>query len=173
MRAEQMERYWKRGWTLERIGKKYGITRQRVQQILKKRGCSRGNGGDSMRADERERARKKKQKAVRRSRDRACRARWGIGLDEYEKLRAMDEDIQKTPMYRFRNSRRMKLRKGIGWELTFAQWWDYWQRSGKWDQYGNRSGKYALVRKDNKNVYKRGNVAVMEMGEFHRIMNQK
>jgi DNA-directed RNA polymerase sigma subunit (sigma70/sigma32) len=33
-RADQMRRYRERGWTLERIGTKYGVTKQRVHQIL-------------------------------------------------------------------------------------------------------------------------------------------
>jgi transposase len=44
-RNEQMAEYYKRGWTLERIGQKYGITRERVRQIVKKQGLTWKDGG--------------------------------------------------------------------------------------------------------------------------------
>jgi hypothetical protein len=42
--ARDMHALRRQGWTLQRIADKYGVTKQAVQQLLKRRGLSGGRG---------------------------------------------------------------------------------------------------------------------------------
>lgn len=170
-RDAQIQKYWERGWTQARIGRKYGIKRQRVHQILQARGAD--VGGQEIKRAEIARQRAVMLAAKERQRDEECMARWGITRAEYAELRELAEDIQDTPMYRFLNARRTKIRTGIEWELTFPQWWRIWQKSGKYEDYGRGEGKYMLVRKKNRGAYRVGNVVVMPANEFHAMVHNE
>ena len=144
-------------------------SKQRVCQILKI--LDAGEGGFAIKAAERERKRAVKLASKRRQVDANCRARWGIGKDEYDELRALEKDLQKTPMYRFKHARRTKVRSGVDWQLTFPQWWKLWCESGKYERYGNDLDEYMLVRKKNKGAYRMGNVHIIPASEFFSKMN--
>ena len=36
--------------------------------------------------------------------------------------------------------------RGIEFTLTFEEWWDIWQQSGKWAERGIRKGQYVMSR---------------------------
>ena len=44
--------------------------------------------------------------------------------------------------------------------LTFEEWADIWEASGKWSQRGNRRGQYCMARKDDIGHYEMGNVEI-------------
>ncbi len=48
----------------------------------------------------------------------------------------------------------------IPFKLTFEQWYNIWQESGKWDHRGRGSGKYVMSRKNDKGAYEIGNVFI-------------
>ena len=50
--------------------------------------------------------------------------------------------------------------RGIEFNLTFKQWWDIWQQSGKWEQRGCRKGQYVMSRKNDIGPYEVGNVFI-------------
>lgn len=41
---QNIKEYWDKGWTYAQMAKQVGVTRQRIQQVLKKHGLSRYNG---------------------------------------------------------------------------------------------------------------------------------
>lgn len=51
--------------------------------------------------------------------------------------------------------------RGIEFVLTFRQWFDIWQASGKWDQRGSRSQDYVMARKKDRGAYSVDNVRVI------------
>lgn len=51
-------------------------------------------------------------------------------------------------------------RRGIGFYLTFEQWWNIWQQSGKWNQRGCKKGQYVMSRYNDTGPYKIGNVYI-------------
>ena len=75
---------------------------------------------------------------------------------------------QDTPMNRFSQHKcRTKGRldaagNPIEFKLTFEQWWDIWQKSGKWNQRGNKRGQYVMSRKNDLGHYEIGNVEIIE-----------
>lgn len=65
--------------------------------------------------------------------------------------------------------------RGIEFKLTFEEWWDIWQQSGKWDQRGIRKGQYVMSRYKDQGAYEIGNVHIQTVGDnnkeaykFHR-----
>ena len=50
--------------------------------------------------------------------------------------------------------------RGLEWNLSFDEWWDIWQQSGKWDQRGTSKGKYCMSRKNDTGAYELGNVFI-------------
>jgi hypothetical protein len=52
--------------------------------------------------------------------------------------------------------------RGISFELTFDEWWDVWEKSGKWNLRGNRPGKFVMCRTADQGAYKIGNVFITE-----------
>ena len=50
--------------------------------------------------------------------------------------------------------------RGIEFNLTFEEWWDIWQQSGKWEQRGCRKGQYVMSRKNDVGPYAIGNVFI-------------
>jgi len=65
-------------------------------------------------------------------------------------------------------------RRGIPFELTYAQWWGIWQRSGKWDQRGNdRPDGYVMGRKGDVGSYAVGNVEIITHAENVALRNTR
>ena len=56
--------------------------------------------------------------------------------------------------------RRAKVR-GIDFLLTFEEWANIWQQSGKWDQRGRGNGKYVMSRNGDIGPYAVGNVRIV------------
>ena len=66
--------------------------------------------------------------------------------------------------------------RGIEFNLTFEEWWNIWQQSGKWDQRGIGKGQYVMSRIADKGPYEVGNVKIQtaadnnqEAYDTHRI----
>ena len=47
-----------------------------------------------------------------------------------------------------------------GFELTFEDWYDLWQKSGHWEERGRGKGQYVMSRVGDKGPYKIGNVFI-------------
>ena len=46
----------------------------------------------------------------------------------------------------------------IDFLLTFDEWWDWWQSTGKWTKRGNRKGQYCMARYGDTGPYAIGNI---------------
>ena len=136
-----------RGSTLQEIGDLFGITRERVRQIIRNSGF-KGVGGLAVQTQRNleERARARDQKYL-------CSK--GCSWNEYIVLRAM-----KGPTIAFSQQRNNAAIRGIRWELNLWQWWSVWKQSGHWEDRGRKSGQYVMCRKGDKGAYKTGNVYI-------------
>ena len=48
----------------------------------------------------------------------------------------------------------------IDWQLTFEEWWNIWEQSGKYEQRGRGRGKYVMSRKGDTGPYAVNNVYI-------------
>jgi hypothetical protein len=55
--------------------------------------------------------------------------------------------------------------RNIEFTLTFQEWWDIWQQSGKWEHRGNKKGQYVMSRKGDVGPYAIGNVFIQSMAD--------
>lgn len=58
--------------------------------------------------------------------------------------------------------------RGIEFNLTFDEWWEIWQQSGKWEQRGCRKGCYVMSRYNDMGAYEIGNVFIQTHEENRR-----
>jgi hypothetical protein len=63
------------------------------------------------------------------------------------------------PFTAFKDQLRCAARRGIGWELTFEQWWALWEESGHWLERGKGQG-YCMCRNGDVGPYAVGNVSI-------------
>lgn len=147
-RVQQMAALYRSGKTLNEIGQQYGVTRERVRQLLTKfYGIRAPDGGMHKTAE------------VKRGKFEARRnakslKRWGCNFDQYVSLRDM-----RKPTRAYASQRQNAAKRSIGWELNLWQWWSIWQQSGKWAQRGRGQG-YMMCRKGDLGPYAIDNVFI-------------
>ena len=50
--------------------------------------------------------------------------------------------------------------RGIPFNMTFAEWWDIWEKSGHWEDRGHCKGQYCMSRYGDLGPYEIGNVFI-------------
>lgn len=50
--------------------------------------------------------------------------------------------------------------RGVGFDLTYEQWWSIWALSGRWSKRGNRHGLYVMCRRSDEGPYTLDNVYI-------------
>lgn len=161
-RAVDMAELYRSGMTLEQIGQQYGLTRERVRQILKPTGTKKTDRGGV------------KEAAAARAAERSAKAaadnkrmleKFGVTTSERHdvlsvnrEMRRQGRGVYQTPTYAFTTQKNNAKRRGIHWGLSFAEWWAIWLASGKWDERGR--GQYGLLRHGNTGPFVVGNVFV-------------
>lgn len=159
-RVVVMAALYRDGYTLEQIGTQYGISRERVRQLMTKHlGISHADGGQHQLA-ERRRAK------VASQRDGACLKKYGCTFSQWQELRDFGRQMKsagagvyRTPLGAYRSQRRNAFERGIGWKFTLWQWWQVWQQSGLWAQRGRGQG-YVMRRIGDLGDYEPGNVFI-------------
>jgi hypothetical protein len=69
---------------------------------------------------------------------------------------------------RYQMQKKAAKKRGIGWEITLAEWVALWNDSGKWALRGVRKGCYCMARNGDVGPYKVGNVAIVLCAVNHR-----
>jgi len=154
-RTEAMAAMYRQGITLQAIGEKFGITRERVRQILKSIGLNGKSGGAHFRTTS-----KNAGKAGRL--ETRIRNKWGLDVDTWRRLRADGTILRYTQQ---RNNARSRA---IQFHLTFLQWHAIWQASGKLELCGRGKGKFCMSRLNDAGAYELGNVHVQPCVENSR-----
>jgi transposase len=148
-RENEMRSLYLNGETLQQIGEKFGVTRERVRQILTRRfGMTAISGGQSQKT--RLRAKIDKDKV-----DARCRKAFGCSYAVYKRL------LKRTdkPTYAYGQQRKNAKFRGIDWEITFYDWWKVWEQSGHWEERG-RGGGYCMCRLNDTGPYAIDNVYI-------------
>jgi len=149
LRAIDMRRRYEDGETLELIGRRYGLTRERVRQILSKRFGS--NGKDGGKAEQCRRSRRE----FHNKRDARSMKAWGCSYKQYRSILKHPG----KPTYCFSQQRKNADQRGIGWEMTLWQWWKVWEQSGHWSERGRGRG-YGMCRLNDTGPYAVDNVYI-------------
>lgn len=147
-RAQHFADMFKSGLTLQEIGDQYGLSRERVRQILASVGVTRAQGGEALRA----RRRREKRDA---ERDQRTLARYGCTWAQLKEIRAHEGAPHRAYFYQRKNSRN----RGIPFEMTLWEWWSIWKESGHWHERGRGQG-YCMCRKNDEGPYSVDNVFI-------------
>ena len=162
-RAMDMERRYRAGETLQQVGDRYKITRERVRQILAKRGVKWVDGGAHVLA--------LRAKANRRARlDAIYIRRHGCTFDQFWSVNprawSVRADRYRTPIGAYFSQRRNAKERGIAWEFqNFWQWWSVWEQSGRWPERGRSKTNYVMSRIGDAGAYAPGNVQIVSQSE--------
>lgn len=149
-RSDAMRSLYLSGKTLEEIGQQFGVTRERIRQIVTKHYGKLAEVGGGC-----ERSRRKKLSAAEKREARYMKT-WGCSYKQYRTVLK----YASKPTYAFIGQRRNAKSRGIGWELNFWQWWSIWQQSGHWGQRGRGNDGYCMCRLNDKGPYAADNVYI-------------
>lgn len=158
VRAEKMAEMFRAGHTLQEIGDEYGVSRERVRQLIKKVGVTGKDGGASKISRDREMLR-----AL--AKEWACVRRWGCTRAQLRYLRSLAKTREDSPVGKFCQQRQNARNRGIEWNLTLWEWWQIWEESGKWNQRGRNDGEYVMARYCDEGAYEVGNVRIVTCNE--------
>jgi hypothetical protein len=138
---------YKSGATLAEVGGQFGITRERVRQIIKVLGIDKADGGAIMRALKNTTNKVDAIRVKNEHQEKRIRAKWGMSLDDYKAHVGEHGSCANaaSPMGKYMQHRQNARRRGVAWDFTFAEWWRVWQESGKWDQRGRGIGYHGYV----------------------------
>ena len=151
---------FKAGQPMQWIGNEWGISRERIRQILKKAGVSRSQGGASER-------RRRRTALHLEAKNQSCIEKHGMVWPAYRSLLCIGKGMQnagirreRTPIGAFARQRQNARKRGIEWKLTLGEWWDIWTSSGKWSERGRGRG-YVMARIGDVGAYAPGNVKII------------
>jgi len=155
-----MAKLYRQGLSHRAIGERYGVTRERVRQILRDRfGFDATSSGrvEHLRLD-------RDRRAV--ARDKRYIARYGCTFAQYAELIAVGRlmvdqgaPFCRTPTGAWHSQRRSAMTRCIPWEISLWDWWMVWKCSGKWEQRG-RGGRYMMCRFGDQGPYSLDNIYI-------------
>ncbi len=150
---------YSRGKTLQELGDEFGLTRERVRQIIARFG--KIEGGVTIRS-------RRKVALDEAKRDVHCLEKRGCTWKQYVALRAM-----RRPTRAFSQQRRNASDRGIRWELTLWEWWCIWKESGHWEERGRDGGAYVMCRFGDVGPYAVDNIYIATSNQNGRDMTNR
>jgi len=151
LRNIQMASQYQAGNTLQEIGDRYGISGERVRQVIAKLGMNKKNGGKAIIV-------KKRRIQEDLNKRRQTYKVFGCTLEQYNYLRSFHEKLEKTPIRYYRQHKNNARYRKIEFKFTLWEWWHIWDVSGKWEERGQ--GMYVMARHKDQGSYEDGNVYI-------------
>lgn len=157
-RNDSMELLYRQGSTLDEIGQQYTITRERVRQILARRGITAVDGGAHLRVLASESMRMHDRKTLREQRSQHF---FGCGIEEVKQLNdGLPLSLKGSFARIYTEQRKNAAARGIDWRITLAEYRKVWEDSGKWAERGRGKFKYCMCRTGDEGAYEIGNVTI-------------
>lgn len=142
------------GETLQQIANTYGVSRERIRQILRKINVDGTEGGSARTA----RLKKLRKRA---DWDRRMLRKYGCTVAEWRYINDRYGTGERSPFGAYRRQKENARKRDIPFRLTFWDWWMLWYESGKWEQRGIRHGQYVMSRYGDEGAYEVGNVHIV------------
>ena len=152
-RNQYLADQYRKGRTLEELGREVGVSRERVRQIVAKYGTKSSECGASKRAEERK-------AKVLDERDQRYLQKYGLPYAEY--VQARNDGYQKAWADQKRNAQRRR----IGWHLTLKGFIEVWE--GKFHLRGKRRDALVMTRVDLDKPFTKHNVKIVTLAESAR-----
>ena len=161
-RHQEIAEKYESGMTLAEVGAVYGVSRERVRQIVSGLGIEKTEGGAAIRSFLTTQNRVDALKKSAAKTESICFARWGMNMEQYRAhVSKYGNTANKTsPLHKYAQQRNNAKTRGVEWNFTFADWWKEWLDSGKWDQRGLGDGLYVMARHGDSGAYSAGNVYI-------------
>lgn len=160
IRDKQIIAHYKRGWLLRQIGQKYNLSRERIRQIVKEQGVASSEGGALLQRKIEKPIHEAKLAAKKlKNKTRRVKKDWGCSLELYEKLGG--NSYQNTIIRKFHLLRHQIRNKGGKWNLTLEEWWEIWEKSGKYNQHGLKKHQFVMARINKKGPISKINVRII------------
>lgn len=182
-RHDEIEADYRKGMTLESIGMKIGVTRERIRQILRARGVSPKEGGRAVvklfAADE---VAEQDQSRRQARKDYVEANTLKLFRCPYEVAKEVNDGIHPsrakgTKAGAYMHQLRSAEHRVIEFNLTFPEWWGIWESSGRWAERGRGKGRYCMARKGDVGAYAVGNIEIIKheqnSADFYKNVNRK
>ena len=143
-REKHLAELYESGKTLQEIGDIFGISRERVRQLIARVGVTGADGGASKRARAKKNA-KANESAMKFMERYGCHPDSVAGVTTGEKLK-------------FRAQRRNAWVRGIEFKMSLLEWLSVWKASGHYERRGR--GAYVMARKGDVGPYSVENVYI-------------
>lgn len=167
-RANAMAQSYAEGETLEKIGIRWGVTRERARQIIKKHaGITGRDGGRAVAARHRVVVRQKEMDEYKLRQCGATLSQWRHLKKIGDEMVAQGASIHRTPLYRYKSIKR-NICKFTEFRMGLWEWWCLWQSSGHWEEAGRGAGHYWMQVIDRSKPVDIGNVRIVLCEEAAR-----
>ena len=160
-RDSKISELYRHGIVREEIGRMYGISGQRVSQILNGMCIKSKDGGSTIRALVSLRYKKKSDSYQSFHITYGCSREDVMSLNN--KLIPGDKGSW-AAMYSTQRNNAISHR-GIEWKFTFPQWLKIWKDSGHLHERGRIKGKYVMSRICDLGAYEENNIKIIPFGE--------
>lgn len=162
-RRDEMAGLYMAGQTLREIGALYGVSRERVRQVIVTLGLRAKDGGWAKKAEKAALRREIRRKAAR---DRRCMSTYGCSHAVLLELNeGQSASTRGSPAKAYLYHRKNAMNRGIGWDITFEEWTAIWRASGHFQERGRGADLYVMARKGDTGPYAADNVYITTMAD--------
>lgn len=167
IRDAEMVLLFRDGKTMQEIAGEYGISRERVRQRLASLGLDALDGGSAVRRFVSWHEKADAESAKEREREQKFFARYAMSradMDEITTQAGVTISHRRHPARLWSRQKLQARKRGIEWQMTFADWWRIWQQSGHWEERGRGNG-YCMARWADDGPYSVDNVYICTIGQ--------
>lgn len=157
-RELDMCRRYESGETLQAIGDRYGVTRERVRQLINPHGFTGANGGIHVVA---EASRSARRTALETRRNTQYLASYGCSYDDFRLLnQGMAASDTGSAAWAYRTQKFNAKRDSIPWEISFPEWIGLWAAVGGFAARGRFRNGLVLGRIDKSGPFTLANTCI-------------